>query len=213
MDESTQLYLEGHVSKKADWVKDLEATANQNQVPIMESVSIDFMLNLIKVHKPLRILEVGTAIGYSALRMHEANPAAEVITIERDEQRYQEAIENIKHLNKSEKITVHLGDALEVIEKIATEKESFDFIFIDAAKGQYQAFFDIVHPLLAKGGLLVSDNILFRGFVANPELAPKRFKNMVKKIRSYNEFLTSHPSYTSSILPIGDGVMISYKNQ
>lgn len=213
MDGQIEKYLEECLSEKAPWVKQLEETAKENQVPIMDSVSIDFMLNLIKMHQPKRILEVGTAIGYSALRMLEASPSAEIITIEKDEQRYKEATENIAERKKAEHITVLLGDALEVLESLADEKETFDFIFIDAAKGKYQEFFDLVAPLLSKGGLLITDNVLFRGYVANPELAPKRYKNMVNKIRNYNEFLTSHPAYISSIIPIGDGVMISYKNK
>lgn len=211
MNEQMTCYLEKHLSDKVDWVQELELKAKENRVPIMDSLSIDFMLNLIKIQQPKKILEVGTAIGYSALRMLEANPNAEIITIEKDEQRYQEALENIKHLDKSEQISVHFGDALDVIQSLATKNETFDFIFVDAAKGKYREFFDLVDPLLTKGGLLVTDNVLFRGYVVNPELAPKRYKNMIKKIQNYNAFLSSHPAYTTSILPIGDGVMISYK--
>lgn len=211
MEEQMKLYLESHLSAKDEWIIQLEETAKQDRVPIMDSIGIDYMLNLIKIQQPKRILEVGTAIGYSALRMLEANPAAEIITIEKDEERYQQATENIKKLHKEEQITVLSGDALDILDKLTAEKEVFDFIFIDAAKGKYQAFFESADQLLAKGGLLITDNVLFRGYVANPELAPKRYKSMVKKIRSYNEFLTTHPAYITSILPIGDGVMISYK--
>lgn len=211
MDEQMKQYLESHLSAKDEWIRQLEETAKKDKVPIMDSISVDYMLNLIKIQQPKRILEVGTAIGYSALRMLEANPAAEIITIEKDEQRYHEAMENINKLNKSGQITVYLGDALDVLDELTAKKEVFDFIFIDAAKGKYQAFFDIAHQLLASSGLLITDNVLFRGYVASPELTPKRYKSMVNKIRSYNDFLTSHPAYITSILPIGDGVMISYK--
>lgn len=211
MDEQIKQYLESHISAKDEWISQLEETAKKDKVPIMDSISVDYMLNLIKIQQPKRILEVGTAIGYSALRMLEANPAAEIITIEKDEQRYHEAMKNIIKLKKSEQITVYLGDALDVLEELATKEEVFDFIFIDAAKGKYQAFFDIAHQLLASSGLLITDNVLFRSYVASPELTPKRYKSMVNKIRSYNDFLTSHPAYITSILPIGDGVMISYK--
>ena len=211
MEEQMKLYLESHLSAKDEWIIQLEETAKQDRVPIMDSIGIDYMLNLIKIQQPKRILEVGTAIGYSALRMLEANPAAEIITIEKDEERYQQATENIKKLHKEEQITVLSGDALDILDKLTAEKEVFDFIFIDAAKGKYQAFFESADQLLASGGLLITDNVLFRGYVANPELAPKRYKSMVKKIRSYNEFLTTHPAYITSILPIGDGVMTSYK--
>ena len=98
-----------------------------------------------------------------------------------------------------------------MLEELQQDKETFDFIFIDAAKGKYRDFFDLAHPLLQKGGWLVTDNVLFRGYVKDEETAPKRYRNMVKKIRAYNQFLSAHPEYITSILPIGDGVMISYK--
>src|SRR5699024_10192005 len=213
MDKQTGIYLEQCLSEKEIWIKELEEAAEENNVPIMDSISIDFMLNMIRIHRPARILEIGTAIGYSALRMQDANPAAKITTIEKAEDRYKEAINNINHLQKSRNITVHLGDALEVIRELHVRKETFDFIFLDAAKGKYMEFFELVHPMLERGGIIVTDNVLFRGYVANPELAPKRFKNMVKKIRNYNAFLSNHPDYITSILPIGDGVMLSSKIQ
>lgn len=212
MNEQLLSYLERHISAKSDWVMEMEEKAKRDNVPIMDPVGIDFMLNLIKVHQPKRILEIGTAIGYSALRMSEANPTANIITIEKDMERYEEALENIKRRNKASQISVYHGDALDVIKNDLNEKESFDFIFIDAAKGKYQEFFELVHPLLKNSGILVVDNVLFRGYVADPEESPKRFKNMVKKIRTFNEVLTSHPEYVTSILPIGDGVMICFKS-
>ena len=211
MDEQIKLYLEERLSPKEEWILTLEETAKENRVPIMDSISIDYMLNLIKMHQPKKILEVGTAIGYSALRMLEASPSAEIVTIEKDETRYQEAVENINSLQKMDRIDIHLGDALDVLQELAAKKEMYDFIFIDAAKGKYQEFFNLANQLLASTGILITDNVLFRGYVASPELAPKRYKSMVKKIRNYNDFLTSHPAYITSILPIGDGVMISYK--
>ncbi|MFD1609847.1 O-methyltransferase [Oceanobacillus luteolus] len=211
INDSIHTYLQELVSPKPDWVMTLEEHADKNNVPIMESVAIDFMLNQIKIHQPKQILEVGTAIGYSALRMLEASPNSEIITIEKDEQRYKEAIETISKQNKDNKIIVHLGDALDVMQKLQEADKKFDFIFIDAAKGKYRDFFDIAHQLLNKGGWIVTDNVLFRGYVANPEAAPKRYKNMVKKISEYNQLLSTHPDYITSILPIGDGVMLSYK--
>ncbi|MHA6252166.1 O-methyltransferase [Oceanobacillus sp. CAU 1775] len=211
MDEQIESYLEECLPAKDSWIKELEAYAIENNVPIMSSVSIDYMLNLIKIHKPKNILEIGTAIGYSALRMSEANPNANITTIEKDEIRYNEAISNITKQNKEKQITVHLGDALEVMDQLTIDDVTFDFIFIDAAKGKYQDFFELAHPLLCKGGIIVTDNVLFRGYVLQPELAPKRLRNMVKKIRNYNKSVSLHPEYITSIIPLGDGVMISYK--
>ncbi|GGN55083.1 putative O-methyltransferase YrrM [Oceanobacillus indicireducens] len=211
MNEDIQGYLLELINPATDQVRELEEYAHFHNVPIMESTAIDFLLKQIMIHQPKRILEIGTAIGYSAIRMLEASPEAEIITIERDKQRYEEAVRFIKESQKSEQVDVRFGDALEVLEELQQDKESFDFIFIDAAKGKYRDFFDLAHPLLQKGGWLVTDNVLFRGYVKDEETAPKRYRNMVKKIRAYNQFLSAHPEYITSILPIGDGVMISYK--
>lgn len=211
LNEETQLYLENFCSEKSGWMKQLEEIAELEYIPIMERVAIDFLVKQIDIHRPNRILEIGTAIGYSALRMAEANPEAEIMTIEKDEKRYKEALENIKKLGKSEQIDVIYGDALEVLQTLTEKKKLFDFIFIDAAKGKYKEFFHSAHQLLKNGGLLVTDNVLFRGYVANPGRTPKRYRNMVKKLIEYNELLHSHPDYITSILPIGDGVMFSYK--
>lgn len=213
INDSIYSYLEKLISPKQEWVVQLEETARANRVPIMESVAIDFMLKIIQVHQPKKILEIGTAIGYSALRMLDASPKAKIITIEKDEARYKEAIETIENLNKNEQIHVLLGDALEILEQFQSKNETFDFIFIDAAKGKYKEFFQLVHPLLETGGLLVTDNVLFRNYVVDIEEAPKRFKSMVRKIDEYNHMLTSHPEYITSILPIGDGVMLSFKKE
>lgn len=211
MNEDIQSYLKELTTPVTEQVEKLERYAHLHNVPIMESTAIDYVCKQIIVHQPKRILEVGTAIGYSALRMLEASPDAEIITIEKDEQRYKEAIQFIKECKKAEQVDVRLGEALEVLEELQSNKELFDFIFIDAAKGKYRNFFDLAHPLLHKGGWLVTDNVLFRGYVKDEEAAPKRYRNMVKKIRDYNQFLSTHPDYITSILPIGDGVMMSYK--
>src|SRR5690625_3502851 len=115
MDEQTKTYLEECLPEKETWIKELEDTAIENNIPIMDRVSIDFMLHLIKMHQPAKLLEIGTAIGYSALRMQDANPNSKIITIEKDEARYREALGNIAQLQKSGNITALLGDALEVI--------------------------------------------------------------------------------------------------
>ena len=211
MNEDIQGYLQELINPATDQVRELEEYAHIHNVPIMESTAIDFLLKQIMIHQPKRILEIGTAIGYSAIRMLEASPEAEIITIEKDKQRYEEAVRFIKESQKSEQVDVRFGDALEVLEELQQDKETFDFIFIDAAKGKYRDFFDLAHPLLQKRGWLVTDNVLFRGYVKDEETAPKRYRNMVKKIRAYNQFLSAHPEYITSILPIGDGVMISYK--
>lgn len=211
MNEDMQSYLQELINPVTEPVEKLEQYAQLHNVPIMESTAIDFICKHIMIHQPKRILEIGTAIGYSALRMLEASPETEIITVEKDEQRYAEAAQFIKEWKKTEQVDVRFGDALVVLQELQRDKESFDFIFIDAAKGKYRDFFDLSHPLLKKGGWLVTDNVLFRGYVKDEVTVPKRYRSMVKKIRDYNQFLNRHPEYITSVLPIGDGVMMSYK--
>lgn len=212
MNEELQDYLSQFIPESPVWAAELEAQAKSDHVPIMDRLSMQLVMQLIRLHQPRRILEIGTAIGYSALRMLEANPNASIVSIELDKERYQQAVQNIKKLKKDSQIKVMHGDALEIVPALATAGEVFDCIFIDAAKGQYQRFFEAAHPMLVKGGMLLSDNVLFRGYVANPELENKRFKTVIQRLRAYNNQLFNHPAYTSTIIPIGDGVAISYKN-
>lgn len=209
MQELLKHYLQQTLPKQDDWITELEHQAVEGHVPIMDPVSMQFVLQMIRIKRPKRILEIGTAIGYSTLRMAEACPDALIVTIERDEQRYQQAMLNIRNMQKEDQIKVQCGDALDKINELDTEV--FDFIFIDAAKGQYKKFFDLTTPLLAKSGVILSDNVLFRGYVAHPETTPKKYKKMVEKLIAYNEYLSTHPDFNSTIVPIGDGVAVSYK--
>lgn len=209
MDEMVQEYLTQYLPKNEEWVEELERQAEKDRVPIMDRVGMHFVTQLVQIKQPKKILEIGTAIGYSALRMADASPTTHIVTIEKDEVRYNQALRNIGQLNKEDRIKVIFGDAIDILDQLKIEKELFDLIFIDAAKGQYQHFFEQSIPLLNKNGIIISDNVLFRGYVLNPELSPKRYEKMVQKVRNYNEYLMNHPDFTTSILPIGDGVALS----
>lgn len=211
MDEQLDHYLMQTLPYKDEWVIALEKQAEINNVPIMDPIGINYIMQLIRLNKPKRILEIGTAIGYSALRMLDAYPGTSIVTIERDEKRYHQAIENITRLQKQDQINIIFGDAIEEINKLGSKESLFDFIFIDAAKGQYKRFFEIAETLLEEGGLIISDNVLFRGYIANPDIAPRKYKKIVEKLRAYNEFLAQHPDFITTIVPIGDGVSISLK--
>jgi predicted O-methyltransferase YrrM len=212
MDEMLTNYLLKHLPATEDWVKEIENQAKVDHVPIMDAVGINFLMQLIRLNKPNKILEIGTAIGYSALRMNEANPEANITTIERDDIRYLQAVENIKKQQKDNQIEIIHGDALEELGKLQDKRQKYNLIFIDAAKGQYKRFFELSLPLLADNGVIISDNVLFRGYVCDPDFDHPRYKKMVEKIRIYNEWLVNHPSFITTILPIGDGIAISYKN-
>jgi predicted O-methyltransferase YrrM len=212
MNKELDFYLRTLLPETKEWATKMEQAARKNHIPVMDPVSMHFLTQLIQVQKPVAILEIGSAIGYSALRMAEACPETKVTTIEKDEKRYRQAVENIKSLQMDHQIEIIYGDALEVLSKLPNE--TFQMIFIDATKGQYKRFFELSHPLLKNNGIILSDNVLFRGYVANPELTEDtRHKKMVKKLQEYNQFITGHPHYSTSIVPVGDGVAISIKTE
>jgi len=188
-------------------IKEMEAYAKQNGIPIMEQEGITFLCDFIKKHHLTRILEIGTAIGYSTIRMALTDDQAEIVSIERDEERYRIALANIHKAKLDDRITVYCEDAL------TCEVEGiFDFIFIDAAKAQYIKFFQRYEKQLQTGGYILSDNLQFHGFVAHPEIIRSRhLKQMVRKIKSYTEFLQNNENYDTKFLNIGDGVAISRK--
>ncbi|MGO4887375.1 O-methyltransferase [Anaerobacillus sp. MEB173] len=205
-------YLETLISERDPLLQEMEQYAKTHNVPIMELVGIECMLQLLRIVQPKRILEIGTAIGYSAIRMANAVPNAEIITIERDKERYEKALEYITKANLLERITVIYGDALECIEKI-NEMKAFEVLFIDAAKGQYERFFELYGPLVKSQGAIISDNVLFRGLVAQEtsSIEKKRLQSMVTKLKHYNQWLIGHPDYRTTIFPVGDGMALSIK--
>lgn len=210
MNDKLHAYIEEIIPERSQLLDKMEQYAKQHNVPIMELAGIEAMLQLLRIQKPKKILEVGTAIGYSALRMAFAVPESKIITIERDAERYQLAEKYIEEAGKKEQITIIKGDALEVDEDV--EKHGrYDAIFIDAAKGQYQRFFEIYSRFLSDGGVIITDNVLFKGLVCEPDIENKRIRNMVRKIDVFNKWLMSHPEYHTVILPVGDGVAISKK--
>ncbi|HZW67139.1 MAG TPA: O-methyltransferase [Pseudogracilibacillus sp.] len=209
--DKTRQYIESLTPSSSAWAQQLEAYALEHRVPIIEASSMHFIKQQLAIHQPKRILEIGTAIGYSALCMHEMLPEAEIISLEKNEEMYELALGNIKSFAKNDNIKVLKGDAVTLLEQFAKE-EMFDFVFIDAAKGQYERFFQLINPLVPLGGLIISDNILFRGYVTgNQEDIPKRFQTLVTKLKRYNGKMMNNEAYHSSIIPIGDGLLMSLK--
>jgi predicted O-methyltransferase YrrM len=208
LNEKLHSYIEGLISERNPLLTEMERYASVHNVPIMELAGIETMLQLLRIHRSKRILEVGTAIGYSALRMAETLPDAQIVTIERDLERFHLAKEFIKRSEHSDQITLITGDALEV-EDIVGEHAPYDAIFIDAAKGQYKKFFEIYSKYLCDDGMIITDNVLFKGLVAVQEIEVKRTRNLVKKIDEFNHWLMNHPDFDSVIIPVGDGVAIS----
>jgi len=210
--EQINLYLTNLLPQQEDWVVQMENKGEKEWIPIMDPLSMNFLMQQIRLAKPKRILEIGTAIGYSALRMLEACPSVSIVTIEKDVNRYEEALNNIKQIDKQEHIKVVHGDAKEVMQDFISEGDRYDFIFIDAAKGQYKSYFHLADQLLSLHGVIACDNVLFKNYVIQPERASKRHVKIAEKLRDFNEFLSNHPDYTTSIVPVGDGIAISLKH-
>lgn len=188
-------------------LEEMEQYAQENDVPIMQKEGITFMCAFIEEHQLKSILEIGSAIGYSAIRMAMLREDIHITTIEKDQVRYAKAKEYIRRSSYAERITIIQGDALE------TEiSGSYDMIFIDAAKAQYIRFFERYEPLLIKGGYIISDNLKFHGFVEHPEHATSRnLRQLVGKIARFVEYLKTRDDYETVFLEQGDGIGISQK--
>ncbi|WP_017728594.1 O-methyltransferase [Halalkalibacterium ligniniphilum] len=212
IDKKIETYLKELVPSRGEKIEKIEAYAEKHGVPIMDLVGMESLLQILKVRQPDRILEIGTAIGYSAIRMATTISHAMIVTIERDKERYEQAVKNVSELGLTNRITIHYGDALEVSEKLEQDP-LFDVLFIDAAKGQYQRFFSIYGQRVKPGGMILSDNILFRGYVAEEEIEHKRHRQLAEKMKHYNRWLMEHPDYDTRMLPVGDGLAISIKKR
>lgn len=189
-------------------IEDIETYAKEHGVPIMEHDGIEFLTKYVKEHNVKSILEIGTAIGYSAIRMTMMDDDITVTTIERDRKRYEEAIKNIKAFNLENKIDAIYGDALEV--EITSQ---YDLIFIDAAKAQSIKFFQKYENNLNAGGTIITDNINFHGLTfTNDKIDSRNVRQLIRKIKTYLEWLDNNKEYDSKYVDIGDGLMISKRN-
>lgn len=188
-------------------LEEMEQYALEKDVPIMLQEGITFMCSFIKEHQLKSILEIGSAIGYSTIRMAMLDKNIHITTIERDEERYQKAKEYIARSEYKDQITLLYGDALE-----ADIQGSYDMIFIDAAKAQYIRFFERYEPLLIQGGYIITDNLKFHGFVEHPETATSRnLRQLVGKISRFINYLKSRDDFDTTFLEQGDGIGISKK--
>lgn len=189
-------------------MESLEKYALENSVPIVDLEVAQLLKFVLKIHKPKKILEVGTAIGYSSILMAKSSASSKIVTIERSPEMYTKAVENVKKFGLEDRIEIIFGDAEEELPKL---KDSFDFVFLDASKGHYLEFFKYIEPLLEDDSVIFSDNILFKGMVATDQLVKRRKKTIVKRMRSYIEYINDLEGYTTSTIPIGDGVALTYK--
>ena len=189
-------------------VKQIKDYAELNNVPIMMDESISFIMKYIKDNNIKNILEIGTAIGYSAIMMSSVDSDIFITTIERDEKRYLEALKNIKKLKLEDRIQLIYHDALDV--KL---EDTYDLIIIDAAKAQNQKFFQRFEKNLAPRGTIITDNMQFHGLVdqENEDIKSRNLRQLVRKVKDYKTFLEKNIRYETKFYNIGDGLAISRK--
>jgi len=190
-------------------IKELKEYAKENNVPIMMDDGINFLTTFVIKHQIKNVLEVGTAIGYSAIMMALANPTLKVTSIERDEERYLEALKNVKKFQLEDRITLIYNDAEEV-----SLTDKYDLIFIDAAKGKNMAFFKKFSKNLAKNGFIITDNISFHGYVEKDEseIKTRNLRGLVRKIKDYIKFLKENEEFKTVLYDTGDGIAVSTRN-
>ena len=189
-------------------IKEIKEYAIDNKIPIMNQEGIDFLTTFIIKHQIKKVLEIGSAIGYSAIMMSLCSSSLKITTIERDEVRYLEAVRNIKKLKLEDRITLIFNDALKT--KI---DDKFDLIFIDAAKAQNIKFFELFEKNLNDGGFIITDNMYFHGLVKKneKEIKSRNVRGIVRKIKDYIAFLKDNDNYNTTIYDIGDGIAVSEK--
>ena len=186
-------------------LKALEKYAEENNVPIIQKEGLNFILNYIKENKVKKILEIGTAIGYSAISMALIDENIKITTIERNKEMFSLAKKNVKYFNLEKRINIIYADALE-----AEIKDKYDLIFIDAAKAQYIKFFEKYKSNLKENGAIITDNLNFHGLANNPEeIHSKNLKALVRKINNYKEFLKENKEFKTNFYEKGDGISVS----
>ncbi len=204
-------YLREKITHNDEFLHGLEDYAEKNSVPIVEPETARFLSVACRMTRPKKILEVGCAIGYSAILMAQATPDdCKITTLECNAEMVALARENIKNAGYSEKISVIEADAKDYLSYI-DDDEVFDVIFLDGPKAHYIYMLDECVRLLKKGGVIISDNVLYKGMTADDNHVVRRKITIVKRLRRYIDMLMEHPELETSLLPLGDGVTISVK--
>ena len=211
VDERIRTFINSLDTQNSEILEEIEKEALDTYVPIIRKEMQSFLKVLLKIQKPMSILEVGTAVGFSALLMSEYMPeGGHITTIENYDKRIPIARANFKRAGREDMITLIEGDALEVMKDM---EGSYDMIFMDAAKGQYINYFPHVMRLLKKGGLIISDNVLQDGDIIESRYAIERRNRTIHgRMRDYLYELKHNDELVTSIIPLGDGVALSYKN-
>lgn len=194
-----------------DDIKELYDFAHGRDIPVAKPETTKLLHILSCLKKPENILELGTGIGCSAIILSKSNENAKILTVEKNENNYKDALKLIEENNLSNRIKVVNDDGIDVLKKLCDENKKFDFIFLDSAKAQYIDYYPYLVELLNTGAILVTDNVLYGGMVANDELLEHRKRTIVKRLRMYIDAINNDENLQTVVVPIGDGVAISLK--
>ena len=190
-------------------LQELEKFARERYIPVMLDDTKELLFATVKDRQPRRILEIGTAIGYSGIVMLSASPSATLNTIELDEHTAELARANFAQFGLSSRVNVFVGDARQIVPQLTG---SYDFIFLDGPKGQYEVFFPFLTDLLEVGGTLVCDNVLYKGLVEHvPDNKRHKHITVARNMRAFLDDVTTNERYSTTLHRIGDGVTVSVK--
>lgn len=211
VEERIVSYINSLEKENSPVLEEIEKEARKDGVPIIIKEMESFLRVMLSIKKPMRILELGTAVGYSAILMSEyIDEKGQIITIENYDKRIPIAKENIKKAGRENVIKLLEGDAMEIMPTL--ESDQFDFVFMDAAKAQYIHFLPEVLRLMKKDGVLITDNVLQEGdLIQSKYVVRRRDRTIHKRMREYLEVVKNHPQLETTIVPIGDGITMSVK--
>ena len=205
--DNMEEYLRGLIPNRDKDLLELEKFAIENRVPIIQKETAKFLEFMISMKEPNNILELGTAIGYSSILMSKTlNNKCKITTIERDEKMINLAKENIKSFGLEDNIEIKEGECLEILEKLDNK---YDLIFMDAGKGHYNHFLPHCLRLLSDKGVIIADNVLFRGMVASDDLVKRRKITIVKRMRTYLDIVSNDKNLITTVIPMGDGIALT----
>lgn len=210
IDSDVQNYISSLLPARTGILEKIESESKERHIPIVEPEVAQFLRFLITVNNPSRIVEIGTGTGYSTISMAKAlKPSAMIETIELNPIRYQEAIENIREAGYANKVRLHHGHVFDLLPHIEGE---FEFVFLDAAKGQYLELFNMIFPRLKVGGIIVAEDIFYEKLVVlDREDIRKRNRTMSRRLRTYLDLVVNHPQLETTLVPLGDGLAVSCK--
>ena len=213
MDNINREYIDEYISSliedEGNELKDFREYCEERNLPIIHKEVGQFIKLVINQLNAKNIIEIGTNVGYSSIFMSKVMKEGKVVTLERSEKFYKEALKNISDFGLENNIQVYFGDAVDILDEV---EGNFDMAFIDAAKSYYRIFFDKCLKKMKPGGIILSDNVLYQGMIASDELVVRRKKTLVRNLRNYLEYISHDKRFVTSVLPLGDGLAVTLIN-